>query len=336
MMTECVYAPLLRWKQSEWLALKDLYPEDADRILPIIEIVPKILADRKLATVPIQLSRSWHGRKVIVDGAPLNASATSQPREVYAMLRDTVGATTADIIPVIKPNHSQDAIQAALEVAVAFNSGLAFRIGPHELGMIENLLRSSASHPANVDLVVDLGGMAAGDTRFSEAKRALPNGSLWRNVILLGGSFPKDLTGLAVGQHLLPRHEWHAWSNLGSRISDSNLMFGDYTIQHVGQAEPVPFPNFSASIRYTAIEDWVVMRGEGVRNEGGAGYDQWPANATLLRERPEYCGSGFSKGDAYIELMGTNPPSTGGPGSWLRAGINHHMTLVCRQAASLL
>jgi mannose-6-phosphate isomerase-like protein (cupin superfamily) len=40
--------------------------------------------------------------------------------------------------------------------------------------------------------------------------------------------------------------------------------------------------NISASIRYTTDDYWVIMRGEGLRNKGGAGYDQYPANAELL------------------------------------------------------
>jgi hypothetical protein len=113
-------------------------------------------------------------------------------------------------------------------------------------------------------------------------------------------------------------------------------LFGDYTIQRAVYTEPPAFANFSASIRYTAREDWIVIRGEGVRNAGGAGYAQWPANAQLLCERPEFCGSSFSAGDRYIEMMGTAAPSNGNAPSWLRAGINHHMSLASRQAARLL
>jgi len=77
------------------------------------------------------------------------------------------------------------------------------------------------------------------------------------------------------------------------------------------------------------------MRGEGIFNKDGPGPSQWPANATLLRESKEFYGPGFSDGDEYISRMGDGAENNGNAGTWLRAGINHHMTVVARQIASL-
>jgi hypothetical protein len=111
--------------------------------------------------------------------------------------------------------------------------------------------------------------------------------------------------------------------------------FGDYTIQNGAFLEPPSRPNISASIRYTTDENWVIMRGEGLRNKDGPGHDQYPANAELLCGRDEYCGEDFSYGDAYIRERYENPQKTGNPETWLRAGINHHVTFVVRQIARL-
>ena len=52
------------------------------------------------------------------------------------------------------------------------------------------------------------------------------------------------------------------------------------------------------------------MRGEGVLNEDGPGYAQWPANAQLLCGREEFSGSAYPYGDRYIETMSeTNEPN---------------------------
>jgi hypothetical protein len=82
------------------------------------------------------------------------------------------------------------------------------------------------------------------------------------------------------------------------------------------------------------------MRGEGIRNDDGPGPEQWPANAMLLRERTEFSGRDFSYGDRYIEEMADHmenggPPSNGNPTTWLRAGLNRHLTLTARQIANL-
>jgi Beta protein len=89
--------------------------------------------------------------------------------------------------------------------------------------------------------------------------------------------------------------------------------------------------NFSASIRYTASEDWVIMRGEGVLNEDGAGYAQFPAQAQLLLCRPDFCGAPFSDGDLYIHNMAQQSAKNGTAKDWLAAGFNHHLTFVVRQ-----
>lgn len=77
------------------------------------------------------------------------------------------------------------------------------------------------------------------------------------------------------------------------------------------------------------------MRGEGILNDDGPGAAQWPANAMLLCERPEFCGADFSAGDSYIASRAQMGASTGNPSTWLAASVNHHMTFVVRQMANL-
>jgi len=77
------------------------------------------------------------------------------------------------------------------------------------------------------------------------------------------------------------------------------------------------------------------MRGEDVFKRDGPGFEQWPAQAILLCDLPEYCEETFSEGDKYIRQMSLQRKQTGNVVTWLRAGINHHMTFVVRQLASL-
>jgi len=41
------YVPILRWKQAERFALRDLDPSDRERITPLIELTPASFKDRK-------------------------------------------------------------------------------------------------------------------------------------------------------------------------------------------------------------------------------------------------------------------------------------------------
>ena len=93
--------------------------------------------------------------------------------------------------------------------------------------------------------------------------------------------------------------------------------------------------HFSASIRYTSDDYWLIMRGEDALRKDGPGFDQWPASAMILCDSPEYCTETFSAGDKYIKEMSVQRQETGNPQTWLEAGINHHMTFAVRQITNL-
>lgn len=335
-MGQLTYAPLLRWKQAERLSLRDLYPGDADGILPVVEVVPRIVDSGNLTKLPQQLNDAWRGRHMVVDGSPPAVPRHWQAETVYSRLSDQALLLDVGIAPVVVPQDDESTLAAATRLSRASQGRLALRVSSNEAHLIPGLLRRINRKPESTDLIVDFGMVGRPDGRYTAVAGTLPLFDQWGSVIFLGGAFPRDLSELEVGQHVLPRHDWLAWKEMANSWAGRRPLFGDYTIQCAVYSEPPEFANFSASIRYTASEEWVVMRGEGVRNATGAGYAQWPANAELLCERSEFCGAAFSRGDGYIEMMGGSPPSTGNPSSWLRAGINHHLSLVSRQAANLL
>lgn len=83
----------------------------------------------------------------------------------------------------------------------------------------------------------------------------------------------------------------------------------------------------SASIRYTIQDSWLILRGEWIGKKTGSGSAQFPAEARLLAERPDYCGEEFSFGDKFIAAKARDGSKPGNPKQWLLAGINYHMTL---------
>jgi hypothetical protein len=165
---------------------------------------------------------------------------------------------------------------------------------------------------------------------------SLPHLSAWNSVTVAAVSFPPDLSHLEVGEHIVPRIEWQLWKSIaGSRRTSRIPLFGDYAILHPFVRPIFAGMNISASIRYTSDDSWVIMRGEGLRNEGGAGFEQYPANAESLMERSEYCGVDFSYGDRYIAERPIHRDKPGNPTTWIAAGVNHHLTFVVRQIRNL-
>ena len=75
------------------------------------------------------------------------------------------------------------------------------------------------------------------------------------------------------------------------------------------------------------------MRGEGLNT--GPGFTQYAAHAKLLCQRKDFSGKTFSDGDLYIDRLRNQLDGTGNLETLVRAGINHHITLVVNQIAKL-
>jgi len=194
-----------------------------------------------------------------------------------------------------------------------------------------DLLKILKVEPPQVDLVLDCKSMDESSTDHVVLLGRIPMITSWRTLTILAGAFPVDLSSLRANDtYVLPRYEWDAWKRTIKRLAAREQRlptFGDYTIQHAVYREPVEFPHVSASIRYTTEVSWVIMRGEWIGKATGSGSAQYPAEAQLLIERPEYCGENFSFGDGFIAAKARDGSRPGNPMQWLLAGINHHITL---------
>lgn len=359
------YVPVLRWKEAERHALRDLSCEDRAGMTPLIEIPPKALAkggttkpeaiNQGLAKVATELIESWGDERIFIDlnliPPEVRATGGSHPLNTLFLERPRFFPS---FIPVTGL-HRDAAYQEAVKSILATDSiGLCLRLKSTELASpnldaeLGSLLSKLDTAADEIDLIVDQGLVAENPPSFAETCERLPKLQRWRSFTVVSGAFPKNLTGMSVGEHILPRWDWRAWRD---QVTSSATIprlpaYGDYVIQHPTFEEPRDNIksgaglNFSASIRYAAQEDWVVMRGEGVFNEDGPGFSQWPANAMLLCERSEFQGGDFCAGDRYIEQMAAEVEKngngrTGSACTWLQAAFNHHLALTVRQIANL-
>jgi hypothetical protein len=198
--------------------------------------------------------------------------------------------------------------------------------------MIDATLAEIGTSRRRTHLILDFGCIAPSGMNFAAWVRNVPNLAEWKSVTVLAGTFPKDLSQFdANNEYDLERGEWSSWCELADSMNIP-IAFADYTVQHAffEEREGKQF-NFSASIRYTTPEGYLVFRGEGVRNAGGPGYQQYLGQAKLLCARQEFLGKDFSWGDAYIHEKGNGSLNPGGPKEWLAATINHHITVVASQ-----
>jgi Beta protein len=347
------YIPVLRWKRAEWKALGDLASGDRDRVTPLLELTPLSFRAKKnkpapdpkdvLAKNAADMLKYWHQAPFFLDLCHLGAVPDlGNGLHALQFLAERTRNAGLHLIPATGLGRAP-AYQSAIASIIATDGfGICIRVHPAEIQRQDFSTRLSGTlanfglEPEEVDLFVDYRLWDGGPPSFSMLCTHLPEISRWRTLTHSSGTFPRDLSGFTIGEHQLARSDWLAWR---TQVSTGNLprlpSFSDYTIQHADFAEPPEYANFSASIRYASGGYWVIMRGEGVFLDNGPGFHQWPANAQLLCGRAEFCGPTFSAGDKYIFDMGNQITNTGNAETWLRAGINHHVTFTVRQIANI-
>jgi len=362
------YTPILRWRAAEKTAVDKLSPEDKKNIVPLIELLmpqPKNVDQNKTAKdllnesveqfqsklfeIPEQIKKYWGNDPIFIDVQLIDGSIRAKALED---LLNNCANLEISIIPVINlmptlgTNADVDTRCIAVEFSKKSGNGLCIRINKSNLDEkslptdVNSFISENALDIKNIDLVVDfkiIDDNVSLEYVLNKIK-IIPYTKEWRRFILSGGSFPKDLSMFAKhNQYNVPRKDWLIWKDLITKLERAPS-FSDYTIQHpLYTPTKIQIINPSASIRYTLEDNWLVIRGEGLRNPKGAGFKQYPALASLLTKQKEFKGGDFSFGDKYIaeKAIDINTKNTGNPKTWLQAGINHHMTLVATQIAKL-
>lgn len=334
------YGPAVRWKGAERLALRSLPLSTRRRIVPLIEPVPKdflpFAASGQISKFAKALAETCRWGSDC--GLLLDPHLLGDDQAAVVMPSIAAAATKYEIAYGIVTGVARSAIYqtAVRETADNLGCDICLRINPFEFrqagfeAVIESALSRLKRTAKHTHLIIDFQAIAGNGINFTPWINRIPLLDAWSSVTFLSGAFPKDLAHLAKNeQHMLPRGDWESWYDLLNGQPTRLPAFGDYTIQHgIFEEREGKHFNFSASIRYTSLGGWVVMRGEGVLNEGGPGYSQWPANAQLLCERPEFCGPSYCWGDTFMKDMSAQLARTGSAKEWLAAGINHHITMV--------
>lgn len=359
------YVPMLRGKPAEFDALKKLAPQVKDRLTPFVEVPVKGFrpqdsptpaeVTKQLRKYVDRIGKSWSGRRLFLYLGHLDPMLRGMdgrhPVEIVWQEAAVLSLFPPTPVPVVSPDSDAAYKEAVLSWIAGTGVGMCLRLGMEHLqfglqGVIDQLLLSFGLSPSQVDLVFDFGLVDETGFDLTALSSSLPYITDWRTFTTVGGAFPVDLRGFEPGENENPRLEWSRYRE--QVAAPNNLIrvptYGDYTIQHPIYIEPVDDARPSASLRYTRADDTLILRGESLTKDGGGGFKQYPAQAQLLADHPDFQGAEFSYGDTYIREMAdkaeqlisqTKSGGTGNPKTWLCAGINHHMTFLTEQIASL-
>lgn len=368
MVTIKNYIPVLRWKKAERDALATLDVKIRENITPLFELImpapkldkgdyTKILSDSKAVLQNNLPSTTGELNKCcpidssafvdvhLIDG-DLRADTLKQILDGSPLSQATLIPVT-HIIPVVSTDADMSTRKVAVDYATSSDNGLCIRIDRYNLNdkdlgkVISDFVVQNRLDISKTDLLIDLGIVNESDDakNVSAQLAKLPALNDWRTVILSGGAFPRDLSDLeAFSDHDISRLEWQLWNSVREALKSTatDLAFSDYTIQHPVYYGQIPGAIPSASIRYALEDNWKIMRGTALNNPKSVGFDQYPEQAKLLVNASGiFKGKDYSRGDDYmLEKSQDNPNGTGNPMTWLRAGINHHLTLVIKQLST--
>lgn len=361
------YIPILRWKAAERGALQNLKSEHKASITPLVELImpqpanndgtktPKELLQESINTflenlpdLADQVMKHWGREAVFVDVQLIDGSIRAKTLEkilTQGKQLDIFMIPVITIIPVVGFESDIKTRQVAIEFAKKSGHGLCLRITDSHFNEkslpddINTFIKENGLSAKGIDLLVDfkiVDDKTSYESLVNKINR-IPHIEEWRTFIVAGGAFPQDLSHLEKhNQHNISRVDWIIWNKLVKKLKRSPS-FADYTLQYPVYTPKTSASNPSASIRYTLENDWLIVRGEGLRNPKGAGFKQYPAQAQILAKQKIFKGENFSFGDSYIaeKAKDIKTKKTGNPKTWLEAGINHHLTLVANQIANL-
>lgn len=369
MLTTKSYVPILKWKRAEQGALKELSEGRKKSVQPLIEIVPLKQDDKKPASeafaemvaaftndrtkeIPKEILLAWGEDPIFIDLTPIYPLSLKQTG-VREIVKNSI-LLRLKLIPVInladEPEYQQSAVTASQEAG----NGLCLRVTVADLkdvkntnDHIEEILHRFSLDLSNVDLLIDIKEV---NDELTYVRSVLSSQQLtrlndWRSFIFANGTFPQDMTDQSKEDlNVVPRREWINWKRqLTSGKVFRKPTFADYAIRYPIWNEMVlNFPG-TASLKYTHEDDWLIMKGE-VRR-----FDQYLGHAQILAGMEQFYGKDFSAGDKYIKekadyqpeyakLRLSDPTKAKGTGraeDWIRAGINHHLSVAVDQLANL-
>jgi hypothetical protein len=356
-----LYIPILKAKEGEFGALAELDPEVGPQITPLLEIpgIPyDYLNDRPSRTIDAhvrgvveRLVTSWgSGRPVYVDySAHAREENSVDNSQAFATVLAEAKDADVQVLPVVYTWNSDESVSVASSHAQATGHGACIRLTVADFDeevdleeRIDHLLRRLELKDSEVDVLLDLREIQSDVQRAILLVRAmlagLPRAIAWRRLIVAASSFPEDLRDVgAASIKTLPRREWELWSALcrrPERLPRKDIIFSDYGISHPSHKEVDPRTmTMSASIRYTARNEWVIVKGRGLRQYG---FEQYHDLCEQLVRHSAYEGRQFSWADGYIAETAERKSGPGNATTWRKVGTNHHITLVALQLSNQL
>ena len=197
------YAPMLRSKAGEAIALSILTDAAKNRMMPVVHLVhlpPKTFAK--------SVGDAWSARPMALDGtfqSDITGNASS-----FVQMFDQIGKLKVKLIPSTEYNATPISLAAVQKVRGRYAPGVLVKAKPNELHNVSAWIASQGWQQNEIDLVVTLTEIAGYDPDMLEpivVKAILDNipksiAMAVNHAFIIGGLSPS----LPPRHHLLPLH----------------------------------------------------------------------------------------------------------------------------------
>jgi hypothetical protein len=341
----------MRNKGSEWRAMKSFLQAGALPFTPLIEAVCEpFMAQRGSVPENPVAAMEKLGRRI----APLTDSgrvwvdlghlerifSSNDVVEMMRVVRKHSQLAHHLVVPVIRTSMRQPVMDEAIEWARSEGSGLCIRVDGltglrDKARLLSDIVAESRLPHDAIDLVLDAQDLplAVSHDEMRDAFQLTHSARTW---VVLAGSFPTSVTDMRPDdyEHRRDRGEWTAWRDEIELPGEGRRpVFGDYATQPAVYNPSPSFPG-SPTVRYSAAEEYIILRGRGGYGSVSADYSQFIGHARFLRQQPYYCTVTHSIGDDYVERIASSGIQTGNLTTWRVASLQRHVSVVAAQVAA--
>ncbi|AHB12885.1 beta family protein [Dehalococcoides mccartyi] len=340
-MTFC-YVPILKSKDGELVALRQLDTNSISEVAPLIELQERS-RDSLLNRTLNSIKNSWPIEQSFyldIDKDYLLSNGNST--NVYRSAINYLLENNLKVIPVTGLSRSTDFNLMIRDILSCSNNGICIRMQDSDWqnistisSTIEELSRSFSLENHDIDLILDYGSFLpdqAGiiSTSAIATINSISNINEYRNLIFVSTSFPARFDAEPYDIVRQRRFEYEVWQGLRDNHDIQRVpIFGDYATVHPFLPNiDFRFTKIAPKIKYATDSEWIYLRGIPRVNE------TFRDICSKIINLDEYAGPDYSWGDRIIHECATNNGSVGNPRSWVSIGLNHHLTLVSRQCAN--
>jgi hypothetical protein len=346
-MTEWKYLPILKWKQGERIALRNLKGDQWDGIVPLIELQPIAAAPNfpsLQAALPDYLDKIAKdlakalpdGTACAIDTRYVSTGYSKQAQLLYAVSLRLGKLTDRRVLPVITSALVQSEATQLERIAERFDECIVRIDTPSvDVAQVQPIIElvKDAFKNGTVHVVVDQFSLVGKDFKVMVAAikpyldKAVASKSA--SITIAGGSFPVNLIGFKQGTFDIERVEWKIWKQISKSSPYADVRYSDYCVTHPALSpdmDPTQM-NPSVAIRYAADGHWRLFKAGGFKK--GAP-NQYMALCQLLLGDAVYTGPTYSYGDKCYADAASAKLGNGNPSSWRRDATNHHLVLTQR------